>query len=386
MKRIAILGSTGSIGCNALNVVRHLPGQLKVTAIAARENIDLLEQQALEFQPSLVAVYLPEKALELQKRLPGFTVLAGMEGLKAVAACQEADMVVSAIAGTLGLQPTMEAILAGKDIGLANKEALVSGGALVMRLVREKGIQLIPIDSEHSAIFQCLKGEKKSAVNRIILTSSGGPFRTWSSDQLEKVTVEQALNHPTWKMGPKVTIDSSTLMNKGLEVIEAHWLFNMGLDKIEVIVHPQSIIHSLVEFSDYSMLAQMGVPNMIVPIQYAMTYPDRFPGMLKPFDFVKHAKLEFSKPDLSKFRCLALAYEALRQGGSLPCYMNAANEVLVQRFLQGELSWNAIGEQLEELMNRHPVQPVEDIESILAIDEQARNEALLIKRDFCNSL
>ena len=377
MKRIAILGSTGSIGCNALNVVRHLPAQLKVAALAARENIDLLEQQALEFQPSLIAVYLPEKARELQKRLPQFTVLAGMEGLKAVAACQEADMVVSAIAGTLGLQPTIEAILAGKDIGLANKEALVSGGALVMRLVREKGVQLIPIDSEHSAIFQCLKGEKKSAVNRIILTSSGGPFRTWSSDQLEKVTVEQALNHPTWKMGPEVMIDSSTLMNKGLEVIEAHWLFNVSLDKIEVIVHPQSIIHSLVEFNDYSMLAQMGVPNMIVPIQYAMTYPDRFPGMLKPFDFVKHAKLEFSKPDLSKFRCLALAYEALRQGGSLPCYMNAANEVLVQRFLEGELSWNEIGEQLEEFDEPPSSPPVDDLETILAIDGQRVRSSIM---------
>lgn len=383
MKKISLLGSTGSIGRNTLNVVRHLPEQLKVVALAARENIALLEEQALEFQPSLIAVYLPEKALELQKRLPQFTVLAGMEGLKAVAAISEADMVVSAIAGTLGLQPTIEAILAGKDIGLANKEALVSGGALVMRLVKEKGVKLIPIDSEHSAIFQCLNGEKKEAIHRIVLTSSGGPFRTWSSDQLEKVTVEQALNHPTWKMGPKVTIDSSTLMNKGLEVIEAFWLFNVPLDKIDVIVHPQSIIHSLVEFHDYSCLAQMGVPNMIVPIQYALTYPDRFPGLLEPFDFIKHAKLEFSKPDLLKFRCLALSYEALKEGGSLPCYMNAANEVLVHRFLQGEIGWQEIGMQLERLMNRHQVQPVDNFESILEIDAQARKEAqedLLIKR------
>lgn len=376
MKRIAILGSTGSIGRNALNVVRHLPTQLKVVALAARENITLLEQQALEFQPSLIAVYQVEKARELQKRLPGFTVLGGMEGLKAVAACEEAELVVSAIAGTVGLQPTIEAILAGKDIGLANKEALVSGGALVMRLVRDRGVQLIPIDSEHSAIFQCLKGERKSSVNRIILTSSGGPFRNCTKAQLEQITVAEALNHPTWKMGPKVTIDSSTLMNKGLEAIEAHWLFNIALDKIEVIIHPQSIIHSLVEFSDYSMLAQMGVPNMIVPIQYAMTYPDRFPGMLEPFDFVKHAKLEFSTPDLDKFCCLELAYEALRKGGSLPCYMNAANEVLVHRFLDGEISWNDIGVQLERLMSRHQVQPVDDLESILAIDGEARQEAL----------
>ncbi len=375
MKQIAILGSTGSIGCNALNVVRHLKSCFRVVALAARENIDLLEQQAREFHPLIIGVFNPEKAYELQKRLPGQTIVAGMEGLKAVAACQEAQMVISAIAGTLGLQPTVEAILAGKEIGLANKEALVSGGALVMRLVKECGVQLIPIDSEHSAIFQCLKGEKRESVNRIVLTASGGPFRHWTREQLEHVTVEQALNHPTWKMGPKVTIDSSTLMNKGLEVIEACWLFNVKPDKIEVMIHPQSIIHSLVEFSDYSMLAQMGEPNMIVPIQYAMTYPDRYPGLLKPFDFMKHAKLEFCKPDLTQFRCLALAYEAIRQGGSLPCYMNAANEILVQRFLTGEIRWSEIGIQLESLMSQHQVQPIEALEDILAVDAQAREEA-----------
>lgn len=375
MKAIAILGSTGSIGRNALNVARHLKSQFRVVALAARENIDLLEQQAKEFHPLIIGVFHPEKARELQKRLPGQTVIAGMEGLKAVAACQEANLVISAIAGTLGLQPTIEAILAGKDVGLANKEALVSGGALVMRLVKEKGIQLIPIDSEHSAIFQCLKGEKKSAVHRIVLTSSGGPFRTWTSEQLERVTVEQALNHPTWKMGPKVTIDSSTLMNKGLEVIEAHWLFQMEVEKIEVVIHPQSIIHSLVEFKDYSMLAQMGVPNMIVPIQYAMTYPDRLPGLLEPFDFVKHAKLEFFKPDFDQFRCLALAYEAIRRGGSLPCYMNAANEILVEHFLAGRIRWKEIGIQLERLMEQHEVQSVNTLEEVLAVDSQAREEA-----------
>lgn len=375
MKKIAILGSTGSIGCNALNVVRHLNTDFKVVALAARENIDLLEQQAREFHPLIIAVYQPEKASELRKRLPGQTIVSGMEGLKAVAACQEADMVISAIAGTLGLQPTIEAIIAGKDVGLANKEALVSGGALVMRLVKEKGIRLVPIDSEHSAIFQCLNGENKSEIHRIILTSSGGPFRNWTQEQLEHVTVEQALNHPTWKMGPKVTIDSSTLMNKGLEVIEAYWLFNLEVDKIEVIIHPQSIIHSMVEFIDTSMLAQMGVPSMIVPIQYAMTYPIRSPGLLEPFDFVKHAKLEFFKPDPGKFRCLALAYEAIRRGGSLPCYMNGANEILVERFLKREIGWGDIATQLERLMNQHRIQSVDTLEDILAIDSQARVEA-----------
>lgn len=375
MKKLAILGSTGSIGRNALHVARHLKERFQVVALAARENIDLLEQQALEFHPLLIAVYQPDKALELQKRLPGYTVLAGMEGLKAVAACQEADLVISAIAGTLGLQPTIEAILAGKDIGLANKEALVSGGALVMRLVKEKGVQLLPIDSEHSAIFQCLNGEDKGSVERIILTWSGGSFRGLSREQLENVTVEQALNHPTWKMGPKVTVDSSTSMNKGLEVIEAHWLFNMKVDKIDVIVHPQSVVHSLVEFNDGSMMAQMGIPSMIVPIQYAMTYPERYPGLLEPFDFTKYEKLEFLKPDMKLFRCLALAYEAIRRGGSLPCYMNAANEVLVGRFLAREISWKDIGLLLEQLMAGHKVRSVETLEEILAIDVQAREEA-----------
>lgn len=361
MKSISILGSTGSIGQNALNVARHLPAELKVVALAARENIDLLEKQALEFHPALIAVYREDKALELQGRLPHITVLGGMEGLKAVASYSAADMVVSAIAGTLGLQPTLEAIKAGKDIALANKEALVSGGSLVMKLVKEKGVNLLPIDSEHSAIFQCLKNEKKGAINRIVLTSSGGPFRNSSEEQLKEVTVEKALNHPTWKMGPKVTIDSSTLMNKGLEVIEAYWLFNLPLDKIEVIIHPQSIIHSLVEFQDFSILAQMGVPNMIVPIQYALTYPDRFPGMLEPFDFVKQGKLEFFKPDLTKFRCLGLAYEAIREGGSMPCFMNAANEMLVQRFLKREIAWKDIGVQLERMMDSHKTIPVDSL-------------------------
>ncbi len=375
MKRIAILGSTGSIGQNALKVARHLGSDIQVVAIAARENIDLLEEQAREFAPRLIAVYNADKALELQRRLPGQTILSGMEGLLAVASHPEADMVISAMAGTVGLQPTIEAIRAGKDVGLANKEALVSGGALIMQLVAEKGVKLLPIDSEHSAIFQCLKNEPARSVRRIILTSSGGPFRTWTDQQLENVTIEQALNHPTWKMGPKVTIDSSTLMNKGLEVIEAYWLFGVDLDQIDVVVHPQSIIHSLVEFSDYSMLAQMGEPSMIVPIQYAMTYPDRQPGLLKPFDFVKNSKLEFSVPNKHTFRCLALAYEALRQGGSLPCYMNAANEVLVERFLKGEISWKEIGIQLEVLMNRHAVVAIDSLDIILAVDALAREEA-----------
>lgn len=375
MKRIAILGSTGSIGQNALKVARHLGQKIQVRALAACENIDLLESQAREFNPSLIAVFNKEKALELQRRLPHTEIVGGMEGLLAVASHSEADMVISAMAGTVGLQPTIEAIRAGKDIALANKEALISGGALIMKLVQEKGVNLIPVDSEHSAIFQCLNGENRNAIHRIILTASGGPFLKWSSEQLERVTVEQALNHPTWKMGAKITIDCSTLMNKGLEVIEAHWLFNVSLDKIEVVIHPQSIIHSMVEFQDQSMLAQMSETTMIVPIQYAMTYPERYPGLLKPFDFTKYPVLEFLTPDQKKFSCLSLAYEAIKKGGTLPCYMNAANEILVNRFLSKEIQWDQIATYLERLMSNHQVKPADSLNTILAVDSLAREEA-----------
>lgn len=375
MKTIALLGSTGSIGQNVLNVIRHLSSNFKVVSLAARENIDLLEQQAHEFKPQVIAVYDQKKGAELKKRLPHFKVLSGMEGLCEAAAYTEAEMTISAVAGTIGLKPTVEAILAGKDIGLANKEALVSGGQFIMELVKKHQVKIIPIDSEHSAIFQCLNGENLQAIERIILTSSGGPFRTWNLDQLNQVTAEQALNHPKWVMGPKITVDSSTLMNKGLEVIEAYWLFNQPIDKIDVVIHPQSIIHSLVEFCDGSMMAQMGEPTMITPIQYALTYPLRYPGLLKHFDFLKHAKLEFFAPDVDKFPCLKLAYESLRKGGSLPCYMNAANEVLVHRFLAKEMSWIQIASQLEKLMAQHKVQAVNSLEEILAVDLCAREEA-----------
>lgn len=375
MKRIALLGSTGSIGENALNIARHLKGEIEVKALAARSNIELLEMQAREFLPEVIGVYDPFKAAELQKKLPHCQVIPGMEGLKTVAALSDVDLVISAISGTIGLEPTVAAIESGKNVGLANKEALVSGGEFVMSLAKKKNVQIIPIDSEHSAIFQCLQGQKREAISRIILTSSGGPFRLWTDEQLASATVDDALRHPTWKMGPKVTIDSSTLMNKGLEVIEAHWLFSLPVSQIDVIVHPQSIIHSMVEFIDQSMLAQMSEPTMKVPIQYAMTYPERSPGMLKPFDFFKNGLLQFFLPDKKKFKCLSLAYEAVQKGGSLPCYMNAANEVLVHRFLAREINWGQIGNYLENLMARHEVRPVDTIESILAIDEQARRDA-----------
>ncbi len=377
MKRIALLGSTGSIGVNTLKVAAHLESEIEVVALAAGSNIDILEKQYREFKPQVLAVFDKEKAAELQRRLPEVDVLAGDEGLKAVAMCEAANYVVSAISGTKGLLPTALAIKAKKDIGLANKETLVSGGELIKKLAKENSVNILPIDSEHSAIFQCLQGQEKQAVSKIILTASGGPFREFSKEQLENVTIADALNHPTWNMGKKITIDSSTLMNKGLEVIEAHFLFDVEPENIDVVIHPQSIIHSMVEFVDHSIIAQMGDPNMITPIQYALTYPKRRKGMLKSFDFSKNGTLEFFKPDLDKFLCLKLAFDALKEGGSMPAYMNAANEELVMRFLRSEISWLDIGKKLGNLMESHEKIAVDSIESVLEIDKLARKEANL---------
>lgn len=381
MKRLALLGSTGSIGTNTIEVVRHLGDRVEIVALAAGSNVDLLIKQAQELHPKMVAIFDVSKADTLRAALPGIDIVTGMEGLEAVAAHPDADMVISAISGTTGLQPTVAAIRAGKDIGLANKEALVSGGELVMGLVAKHGVQLLPIDSEHNAIFQCLHSEKPETIRKLILTASGGPFRGWTRKLLEGITVEQALNHPTWSMGAKVTIDSSTLMNKGLEVIEAHWLFGMPPEKIDVIVHPQSIVHSLVEFVDNSLLAQVGEPSMKTPIQYAITYPDRMPGSLKPFSFSQAAILEFAPPQRDLFPCLDLAYHAIKTGKSLPCFMNAANEVLVERFLAGEIRWTDISAHLRELMEQHTPVSVTTLEDILAVDGQARREggAILVK-------
>ena len=378
MKRLAILGSTGSIGRNCLAVAKHLGRErVQVAALAAGSNVDLLEQQVREFQPSLVAVYDLAQAKELRRRIPQISVLEGIEGLKAVAVHENANLVISAISGAIGLVPTLAAIKERKNIGFANKEVLVAGGELVMSLVRKHGIDLIPIDSELTAIFQCLKGERAKHVQRLLITASGGPFRNFTESQLQQVTLDHALNHPNYRMGPKVTIDSSTLMNKGLEMIEAHWLFEVPLEKIEVIVHPQQIIHSMVEFIDNSMLAQMCEPDMLVPIQYAITYPERSRGSLVPFDFMKNGSLTFALPDMDKFRCLKLAYEAIRTGGSMPCFMNAANEVLVHRFLSRGIPWTEIASRLESLMDRHSVIPIKSLEDLLEIDRKARQEAAI---------
>ncbi len=375
MKRIAVLGSTGSIGKNCLTVAKHLKENIQVVALASHSNIDLLEIQAREFFPELIGVYDKDKAYELKKRLPNIRVVAGIEGLNEVASFPKVDMVVSAISGTKGLEPTIAAIKAKKDVALANKEVLVSGGGYVISLAKAVGVSILPVDSEHSAIFQCLQGQDSSEIKRLILTASGGPFRQFSHEQLKHVTVEDALKHPNWSMGPKVTIDSSTLMNKGLEIIEAYWLFNVLPHQIEVVIHPQSIIHSMVEFLDASIIAQMGEPHMITPIQYALTFPKRQSSPLQSFDFTKSSKLEFFPPDILRFPCLRLAYTALEKGGSLACFMNAANEVLVNRFIRKEISWTDIAKKLEDLMQLHSIVNIVSLEHILEIDAEAREAA-----------
>lgn len=375
MRRIAILGSTGSIGRNALEIVAYHPEKFCVTALAAQGNIDLIEAQARKFQPKIVALFEEDKALELQKRLPGMRVVGGIDGLCEAAAYEESDLVISAIAGTQGLTPTVAAIKAKKNVALANKEVLVSGGEYVTKLAKELGVAIIPVDSEHSAIFQCLKDEPASNVRRMILTASGGPFRTYSEEALQNITVDQALAHPNWKMGPKVTIDCSTLMNKGLEVIEAHWLFQVPVEQIEVIIHPQSLIHCMVEYIDGSMLAQLNDPDMKIPIQYAMTYPERKQGLLAPFDFLKNQTLQFFLPDTNKFRCLQLAFDALASGKSMPCFMNAANEVLVNRFMSKQISWAEISTKLDSLMSKHVCTTLSNLDDILNMDKEARLQA-----------
>ncbi|CRX39039.1 1-deoxy-D-xylulose-5-phosphate reductoisomerase [Estrella lausannensis] len=373
---LSLLGSTGSIGKNAIEIAKHLGNdRVEVVALAARSNAALLEAQAKELKPAMVAILDEKEGRELKKKLPGIRVEVGPEGILEAAVYERADLVLNAIVGTQGLKPTVSAILAKKDIALANKEALVSGGSLMMDLAKAQGVSIIPVDSEHSAIFQCLKGEKSSFVRRLIITASGGPFRTKTFEELKYITKEEALCHPTWSMGHKITIDSSTLMNKGLEVIEAHHLFGLPLDQIEVVIHPQSVIHSMVEFKDGSMLSQMSRPTMLVPIQYAITYPEREEGLLEPFDFTKHNRLDFEKPDMEKFRCLSLAFQAAKRGGSAPCFLNAANEVLVGRFLKNEIGWLDIAGKLSRLLDVHPVQRVECIEDVIEVDSEARVRA-----------
>jgi 1-deoxy-D-xylulose-5-phosphate reductoisomerase len=375
MKRLSIFGSTGSIGQSTLRVVDHLEGQFTVISLACQKNITLLEKQIRRYKPRFVAVEDRKGAKEIRSLFPDLVVLEGKEGVNELASLDEVESVVMAIVGLDALLPTLVAIKAGKEIALANKEVLVSAGELVMSEAKKKGVKIIPLDSEHSALFQLLENHYKQEVSRLILTASGGPFRKHSLEALKGVSVEEALKHPTWKMGQKVTIDSSTLMNKGFEVIEAKWLFDIPIEQIEVVIHPQSLVHSFIETIDSTLFAHLHAPDMAHPIQYALTYPRRVPSLVKPFDFTKHGTLEFFSPDVERFPCLDLAFQSVKEGGSLSCYLNAANEVLVHRLLKKELSWWEMTQKLTKLMERHQKQPLLTLESVLNVDANGRAEA-----------
>lgn len=367
MKKIGILGSTGSIGTQTLEIVRNYREEIRVTALAAGSNAAMLEEQIREFRP-LVAVLWDEKACQdLRERVSDLDtrVLSGMEGLLEIASMEEVEALVTAVVGMIGVRPTLTAIEHGKDILLANKETLVTAGHLLMPLAREKGVAILPVDSEHSAIFQSLNGEKKSQIKKILLTASGGPFRGKKREQLTGMQAEDALKHPNWNMGKKITIDSATLVNKGLEVMEAKWLFDVELDQIQVVVQPQSIIHSMVEYLDGSVIAQLGLPDMKLPIQYALFYPDRRPMTTPSLDFYELAQITFERPDTETFRGLALAFDAMRAGGSMPTVYNAANEKAVSLFLNHRITFLQIPEIIEACMNAHRVIPNPGVEEIL---------------------
>lgn len=379
MKSISILGSTGSIGKNVLAVIRQFPERYRVAALAAGNNIAELRAQILEFQPQCVSVANESLAEQLKAELPASysgSIFWGAEGNRRVATIADARMVVSAVVGAVGLIPTMEAIRAGKDIGLANKETLVMAGALVMEAVRDHGVKLLPIDSEHSAVFQALEAGRPQDVSRIILTASGGPFREWRSEQLLQVTPEQALAHPNWDMGRKISIDSATLMNKGLEVIEARWLFNVKPEQIGVVIHPQSIVHSLVEYIDGSVVAQLGIPDMRIPIAYALSYPERLGLGLSRLSLSQCGNLTFAKPDYDRFPALHLAFDALEQGGLKPAVLNAANEVAVDEFLAGNIAFLDIADIVAATLERSGNGDALDLETILQADRDARQIAL----------
>lgn len=372
MKKIGILGSTGSIGTQALDIVRENRDKFSIIALSCGSKVDLLEKQIFEFRPKVVCVEQEEDALRLKKKHPGLEVFHGKKGLKDLAGLGDYDLILNALVGMRGLEPTMSAIDSGKDIALANKESLVAGGSIVMDAAKKKGLAILPVDSEHSAIFQALKGNEGQEINRIILTASGGPFRGYTFEELEKVKLEEALKHPNWSMGSKITIDSATMMNKGLEVIEAKWLFGLDVKKIEVIVHKESIIHSMVEYIDKSVIAQMGVPDMRVPISYAFGYPVRIKNNDEGIDFQKLGQLNFEEVDTQVFRCLGLAYEAIRQGGSYPIVLNGANEVLVQQFLDKKISFIDIQTKVEKMLEDHKPSYNMDLDSVLEIDNEVR--------------
>lgn len=380
MRKISILGSTGSIGTQTLEVVDEMKN-IQVCGISGNNNIDLLHKQGIKYKPKIISVMDKSKCEVLKNLLKGHNikVVSGIEGLKEVAVLEEVETVVTAVVGNIGLSPTFSAINAGKNIALANKETLVSAGKLIMDLAVKNNVKIYPVDSEHSAIFQCLEGNNHGEVNKIILTASGGPFRGKNREYLKTVTVEQALKHPSWSMGQKITIDSSTLMNKGLEVMEAKWLFNVEAKDIEVVVHPQSIIHSAVEYKDGSVIAQMGKPDMRVPIQYALTYPKRQENSFDKLDFTSMGNLTFEKPDMKTFKCLELAYKSLEIGGTMPAVLNSANDVAVHRFLNGEIEFLQISELIEQTMKAYNVKIDYNLEDLLQADAWAKNFALSFK-------
>ncbi len=376
-RRISLLGSTGSIGTKVLDVVKRSKGRFSVNGLAAGENVELLAEQIRQFRPEIVSVMTAELADQVRSMtgLADTEVLYGKEGYIEVATVDDADLVVSAMVGAAGLIPTLAALETGKDVALANKESLVTAGPLVTSVAREKGAALIPIDSEHSAIFQCLRGHRKEDVRRIVLTASGGPFKDRNRDELVKMTPEEAVRHPKWSMGAKISVDSATLMNKGLEVIEARWLFDISVDRIDVVVHPQSIVHSMVEFIDGSVLAQMGIPDMRVPIAYALAWPGRLELDLPSLNLIESGSLTFEMPHFEKFPCLGLAYDAARKGGTATTALNAANEVAVEAFLQGRMSFTAIQEVVREVIEAFPVEDIRDLDDVLKADALARLRA-----------
>lgn len=372
MKKIAVLGSTGSIGTQTLEVVRAQK-DIEVTALAAGSNITRLEEQIREFHPEIVCVWEEKKAKELALTVSDLPVkvVCGMEGLIAAAVETDAEIVVTAIVGMIGIRPTIAAMEAGKDIALANKETLVTAGHIIMPLAKEKGVKILPVDSEHSAIFQSLNGEDKNAVHKILLTASGGPFRGKTREELKKVRIEDALKHPNWSMGRKITIDSSTLVNKGLEVMEAHWLFDVSMDQVQVVVQPQSVIHSMVQFDDGAVIAQLGTPDMKLPIQYALYYPERRFLAGDRLDFWSIGQITFEKPDMENFPGLSLAYEAGRTGGTMPTVFNAANERAVAKFLNREISYLTITDMIEGAMKGHTVKEDPSVDEILEAEASA---------------
>ncbi len=377
MRRVAILGSTGSIGRNALAVIEAAPDRLRAIGLTAHSRLAQLQQQARQFEPRWVVASDAERSARHAWDLPSQTeLLTGAEGVRRLAAHEDVDIVVAAIVGVAGLTGAWAALDAGKPVALANKETLVAGGPLVMKLAAERQVDILPVDSEHSAIFQALQGGRRQDVKRVILTASGGPFREHSLRQLAEVTVDQALAHPTWNMGPKISVDSATMMNKALEIIEARWLFGLSPDQIDVVVHPQSIVHSLVEFCDGSQIAQLGPPDMKLPIQYALSYPQRWPGPAEQLDWTQPRRLDFAPPDHERFPALLLGHEAAREGGSCGAVLNAANEAAVARFLEGRLQFQQIVPACRSVLQHHDFEPRPTLEQLWQLDRWAREEVI----------